>query len=673
MAPLPGNEADHLRDRARRDLLDLLESVRGKKNLVISKDLAGPVGLFVKFSVLQEYGVDRVFLLENANVDSSQRNVVFLVHAEKVSQVATVAEQIKKLRQTSSVEHDISIFWVPRRTLVSDTILEEAGITGDVNIAELPIYFLPLEQDVLSLELDDSFGDLYLHKNPGSVYLAAKGLMNIQRRHGYFPRITGKGDNARKLADLLVRMRKEVEAEQPSTAGPNYGNKLPSSSIEQLIILDRDVDFGTPLLTQLTYEGLIDEFVGIKNNQADVDSSVVGPAAQPAGQSTKPGSKRKIQLDSSDQLFSQLRDTNFAIVGDILNRVARRLESDYETRHSAQTTAELREFVNRLPAYQLEHQSLKVHTNLAEDIMRQTRSDIFRKVLEVQQSHAAGADPSYQHANISELIARDVPLKTVLRLLCLESCMSGGLRAKDLDHFKQEILQAYGYQHLLTFRALEKMELLQPRGSATAMLLPSAVGGTVAGTKTNYNYLRKNLRLVVEEVSEKEPNDISYVYSGFAPLSVRLVQCILQKSYMMSLIKGRLPSSSAAAPTAQINTSATSSPGWIGFEEIVKSARGATFSIVQKGDEKAVRARQTLMSGGHSSHSQKTVYIMFLGGITFTEIAALRYIASQEAATRKFVICTTSLLSGDRMVNAAIEGASFGEAESTPQSVALRS
>jgi hypothetical protein len=59
--------------------------------LVISKDLAGPVGLFVKFSVLQDYGVDRVFLLENGNLDSSQRNVVFLVHAEKVNQVAQVA------------------------------------------------------------------------------------------------------------------------------------------------------------------------------------------------------------------------------------------------------------------------------------------------------------------------------------------------------------------------------------------------------------------------------------------------------------------------------------------------------------------------------------------------------------------------------------------------------
>jgi hypothetical protein len=60
------------------------------------------------------------------------------------------------------VEHEFSIFWVPRRTFVSNKILEDAGIIGDVNITEFPLYFVPLEQDVLSLELDDSFGDLYL-------------------------------------------------------------------------------------------------------------------------------------------------------------------------------------------------------------------------------------------------------------------------------------------------------------------------------------------------------------------------------------------------------------------------------------------------------------------------------------------------------------------------------
>ena len=488
------------------------------------------------------------------------------------------------------------------------------------------------------------------------MFHAAKALMHIQQRHGYFPRIVGKGDNARRLADLLLRMRKELDAEEGSgLADPSSRGLLPSASTESLIIVDREVDFGTGLLTQLTYEGLIDETVGIKYNQADLDTTIVGPAAtaqthesSKPTQTSKQGQKRKVQLDSSDQLFSQLRDANFAIVGDILNRVARRLENDYETRHAAKTTSELREFVNKLPGYQQEHQSLRVHTNLAEDIMKHTRSGMFRTILEIQQNHAAGSDPTYQHEAIEELIARNVPLKTILRLLCLESCMFGGLRPKDLENFKKQVLQAYGHQHLLTFCALEKMELLQPRSSATTMLIPTA--GSQTGTKTNYSYLRKNLRLVIEEVSEKEPTDISYVYSGFAPLSVRLVQCVLQKQYLYHLIKG------GSAP-ASLGTASSISPGWLGFEDVVKSARGATFSIVQKGDDKAVRARQTL-SGNTSI---KTVFVFFLGGITFTEIAALRFVASQEAPRRKIIICTTGILSGDRMMDAAITTGNFAK------------
>ena len=59
--------------------------------MVIEKALAGPIGIFVKFSTLQEYGVDKVFFLENANVDSSQKNVVFLTGGEDALRPLAVA------------------------------------------------------------------------------------------------------------------------------------------------------------------------------------------------------------------------------------------------------------------------------------------------------------------------------------------------------------------------------------------------------------------------------------------------------------------------------------------------------------------------------------------------------------------------------------------------------
>lgn len=71
-------------------------------------------------------------------------------------------DQIKRLQRNSSVEHEFSVVWVPRRTLVCNKILEEAGVLGDVNVKALPLHFIPLEEDVLSLALEDSFSDLYL-------------------------------------------------------------------------------------------------------------------------------------------------------------------------------------------------------------------------------------------------------------------------------------------------------------------------------------------------------------------------------------------------------------------------------------------------------------------------------------------------------------------------------
>ena len=51
---------------------------------------------------------------------------------------------------------------MPRRTLVCNKILEDAGVLGDVGVEELSLHFVPLEHDVLSLCLDDAFSDLYL-------------------------------------------------------------------------------------------------------------------------------------------------------------------------------------------------------------------------------------------------------------------------------------------------------------------------------------------------------------------------------------------------------------------------------------------------------------------------------------------------------------------------------
>lgn len=494
--------------------------------------------------------------------------------------------------------------------------------------------------------------------------------MPIQKKYGLFPRIIGKGDNARRLMELLLRMRSEAAAEE-STAASRLG-MMPSATIDSLIIIDREVDMVTPLLTQLTYEGLIDEIFGIKNNQAEIETSIIGqaPGQQPKTQSGAPQQqslKRKIQLDSSDKLYDQLRDANFAIVAPLLNKIARRLAGEYESRHTAKSTSELRDFVNKLPGYQAEQQSLKTHTNLTEKILEHTQAEIFNRVLEIQQNLVSGIDPTSQHEKMEELIARDVPLITILRLLCLESTISGGLRLKDLDSFKRQILHAYGYQHVLTLHNLEKMGLLTARTAANPFYIP--VGGSSSNSGaggeskiTNYAALRKSMRLIIDEVNEQDPNDIAYVYSGYAPLSVRLIQAVVQKQHLLALTRG--PAASATHPPPQ---NANSSHGWAPFEDVLNgSVRGATFVKTQKPDSEAAAKSRHMLTG---SGREKVVLVMLLGGVTRTEVAAVRFLNGEmgkgegvgAGGKRRVVICTTGVVGGREVVGAGVEMGDFGK------------
>jgi len=46
--------------------------------------------------------------------------------------------------------------------MISDQLLEEAGVLGEASVSEWPLYFVPLADDVLSMEMDDAVSDLYL-------------------------------------------------------------------------------------------------------------------------------------------------------------------------------------------------------------------------------------------------------------------------------------------------------------------------------------------------------------------------------------------------------------------------------------------------------------------------------------------------------------------------------
>ena len=47
--------------------------------------------------------------------------------------------------------------WVPRRTVVCDRVLAEEGVAGDIVAEDYPLAWVPLDSDLLSLELPSAF------------------------------------------------------------------------------------------------------------------------------------------------------------------------------------------------------------------------------------------------------------------------------------------------------------------------------------------------------------------------------------------------------------------------------------------------------------------------------------------------------------------------------------
>ena len=140
---------------------------------------------------------------------------------------------------------------------------------------------------------------------------------------------------------------------------------------------------------------------------------------------------------------------------------------------------------------------------------------------------------------------------------------------------------------------------------------------------------------MVDDINDASPNDISYVYSGYAPLSIRLVQCITQKN--------AISSAAPVVPDAEERRGKAALPqahpisGWRGFEDVMSAIPGMTIDIRQKAEGVQGEMRET--------RDNVTTVVFFLGGCTFTEIAALRWM-SKKTRGRRFLIATTGIING---------------------------
>ncbi|XP_070204559.1 vacuolar protein sorting-associated protein 33A-like isoform X1 [Littorina saxatilis] len=592
-----------LRDFYRREFLECIDKCLGTKAIVWDDGLTGPFGLIAEYSLLKDHEVEKMFPLRTGSLPPSNvQNIVFLTRP-RLELMEKIAQNLHHEETKGGYKKEFHLIFVPRKSLLCERKLKEKGVYGSFStVEEFNMTLIPFDADLLSMEMNDAFKECYLENDFTSMYYAAQSLMTLQALYGTIQYIHGKGDCAKQVVDMMRRMRDEMGGREPQV--------LPQ--IDTLLILDRTVDLLTPLLYQLTYEGLIDEIFGINNTSIKLPAERLGPQPSQEGVESK-----KVILNSADTLFAELRDKNFNAVGSIVSKKAKLITAEFGERHAAKTIGEMKQFVSKLPHLQATRQSLATHTSIAELVKECTDADDFIDALRCQQEFINGLETDKVHPLVEECIAKSEKLSKVLRLICIQSICNDGLKPKVMDFYKREIIQTYGFEHIVTLNNLEKVGMLRPHGART------------------YQVIRKSLKLIVEEVNEQNPTDIAYVYSGYAPLSVRLAQYLAR-------------------------------PGWRSITEVLNLLPGPKVEEVQQIPAALRKRRSSISSSQSSTGEQKLTLIFFLGGVTFAEIAALRFLAQQDDVGGELIVAATSIITSDRLLD-SMGGDCCGTMEESPQ------
>lgn len=140
--------------------------------------------------------------------------------------------------------------------------------------------------------------------------------------------------------------------------------------MDYLILIDRQIDPLTPLVTQLTYEGLIDEFYGIHNSKllksvtrVHKENHTFQLKLRSVDQVKLPedkfGETKVFMLNSGEELYTELRDKNFSAIGGILRaKTAEIQEIMRQKERGNMSVGEMKRLVQNLPTIQALKQSL---------------------------------------------------------------------------------------------------------------------------------------------------------------------------------------------------------------------------------------------------------------------------------------------------------------------------
>ena len=551
------------------DKLDSLTDI--EKLIILAKPCLPQLNYITKFDKVQKRKVKKIEILNEKTSETFDNTplIIYIIPPE-LKYLKIIETHLLKTK--NKLKKQFHLIFVPQITNECLSFFKASQLKLYFKLDNLNIDMYFLDRDLLSLEDHYAFYNLYVKEDLNLISILSKCIIKYEAIFGKIKYKYYKGSYAKKLNQLIINEEETLSLENNNNNPETLG----------CIILDRSADMITPFCTNFIYEGLIDDNFGINFNSIKISSKILEKEKEET---------IKIDLSENDKFYSKIKDYNFAKIRAYLpNRLQEHSQILEEGKKKMDDMKKIQENLEKVKMIKEERNSLTTHINLADYIAQKQKEPNTKNYLVMEQSILAG-DITYKTFDfIDNELTKKSEEFNLLKILCLISGLQNGIKTKIYEQIKREFLQIYGFQELFLWNNLEKANILKsPDGSSY------------------YNDIDKKLKLIYEDVDLNEPNDISYSYSGYAPISIRLIEKAITK-------------------------------GWKSIEDVLSKLPGEY--RFPKDESEVLK----------ESKDVKYFLIVFIGGITYGELSAIRYL-NKKYKNKKFIVLTTGMINYKKIMN----------------------
>ena len=580
---------------------------KSPKALILSKYLAPKFSYIFKMQELIDLGFSKnIYYLENCPQTIKEFHLVFLIPS-KIECIEYFMKQFRKDKEemrekqqnfeafkSSMIEKSYFFYFVPKVDVSVLSYINEKYKDYTVyfdNYFEFELLNFPLDYDLISLEDSQCFKELYLYKFSDCMDNLANLLIKIQEIFGTIKNKYTIGENGQILAQLLDKKEKE-----------GFLSDKNNNEILACFFFDRSVDYITPMCTEFTYEAMLHANFNIVFNKIKVKSDIfdinlkqpnnkINESSSNIEAGEKPVEQfKKINLGMEEKLYYMIKNYNFDKIRIFLSKRLSFRNEFLEIKKKSQDLEETRKYLIMVKEMALEKQSLYNHIDLADYMSKKSITPRAQRRSQLEKTLFGGEKEclDFIHEFYETEMARKGDPYELLKLFCLENLIFGGVKNKIYDTFKNDFLLTYDENLFFLLKNLEELKILRRGGSSKF-----------------YQNIFKKLDLLNDKVDVYHPNDTAYVFSGISPISIRLIERALK-------------------------------PGWGAINKDILKNFPCEFTFP---DNEIPVINPEL--------DNNVILLVFIGGITYSEIAAIRYLNKSEQYSKyKFLIITTHVING---------------------------